>query len=55
VTPAPVPRGTPLRQTDAQLDALAQPSPQDIAEAQTAWRRDAPAPFKRLLDAEPVD
>jgi hypothetical protein len=53
--PPPVPRGAPLRMTDAQMEALAVPQPQDVVDAQAAWRRDAPAPLKRLLDAEPVD
>jgi hypothetical protein len=39
--------------TEAELDAAAEITPADIAGAQTAWRIDAPAPFRDLLDAQP--
>jgi hypothetical protein len=37
--------------SDAELEALSQITPTDIARAQAAWEQDAPAPFKKLLDA----
>lgn len=37
--------------TPAQLDAMSAITPADIADAQDAWRRDAPAAFRTLLDA----
>jgi hypothetical protein len=43
--------GKPLAWSDADLDALSQVSPQDIAEAQAAWRKDAPRGYADLLDA----
>jgi hypothetical protein len=47
-----VPLGKPLAWTEAAVDALSQVSPQDVAEAQAAWRRDAPRGLSGLLDAE---
>jgi hypothetical protein len=37
--------------SEAQLDTLAETTQADVPEAQAAWRTDAPAPAKRLLDA----
>ncbi len=50
-----VPLGKPLDLSDEELDDLSEISPQDIAEAQAAWRRDAPPEFRDLLDAKPED
>lgn len=50
-----VPLGEALDLSDEDLDDLSQISPQDIAEAQGAWRKDAPAPLRDLLDATPED
>lgn len=53
-TPKPINRHyTP--KSDAELDALAQITPSDIEDAKAAWEEDAPAPFKKLLDAKPDD
>ena len=46
-----VPLGKPLEWSDDDLDALSEVSPQDIPEAQGAWRRDAPPKLRDLLDA----
>jgi hypothetical protein len=40
--------------TEAELDAAAEITPDDIARAQAAWRRDASPEFRDLLDARPV-
>lgn len=40
--------------SDAELDAMAVITPEDIERAKAAFRRDARAPFKRLLDATPI-
>jgi hypothetical protein len=37
--------------SDAELDALSDITPADIERAKAAWEKDAPAPFKHLLDA----
>lgn len=37
--------------SDAELAALSEITPSDISRAQAAWEADAPAPFKKLLDA----
>lgn len=37
--------------SDAELAALSEITPSDIARAKAAWENDAPAPFKKLLDA----
>lgn len=47
-----VPLGKPLELTDAELEALAEVTEEDIAEAKKLWRKEAPAEFKNLLDAE---
>lgn len=39
--------------TDAELDKLAEITPADIEDAKRAWRDDAPAAAKDLLDALP--
>lgn len=41
--------------TDEELDALAEITPEDIEDAQRAWRKDASPQFKDLLDAKPDD
>lgn len=50
-----VPIGKPLEWSEEDLDALSEVSAQDITEAQAAWRKDAPADFRDLLDATPAD
>jgi hypothetical protein len=37
--------------SDAELSALAEITPSDLARAAAAWEQDAPSPFKKLLDA----
>lgn len=37
--------------SDAELTALSEITPSDIERARAAWEHDAPAPFKKLLDA----
>lgn len=37
--------------SEAQLDTLAETTQADVPEAQAAWRTDAPAAARRLLDA----
>jgi hypothetical protein len=39
--------------TEAELDAAAAITPDDIARARLAWRRDASPEFRDLLDATP--
>lgn len=39
----------------AELERLAEISPADIEDARDAWRKDAPAQFRGLLDAKPTD
>lgn len=41
--------------SDAELEALSQITPTDIERAKAAWEQDAPAPFKKLLDATEDD
>lgn len=41
--------------TDAELDALASVTPQDIERATLAWAQDAPPQYRDLLNAEPED
>ncbi len=41
--------------TDAELDDAAEITPGDIDRAVAAWREDAPAEFKDLLDAEELE
>jgi hypothetical protein len=41
--------------SDEELDALAEITPADIADAQNTWRKDAPDEGEDLLDATPVD
>lgn len=41
--------------TEAELDAAAAITPDDVARAGAAWRRDASPAFRDLLDAKPVD
>ena len=42
--------------TDEQLEQMAQITPQDIEAAAVLWRANAPAKYKKLLDAqEPND
>lgn len=50
--PIPIARGAPPVRTDADPDALAAITPDDVAEAKRYWRRKAPAKFKGLLDAK---
>lgn len=39
--------------TEAELDKLAEITPEDIEYAQQQWRRTASPEFRNLLDAEP--
>lgn len=41
--------------TDAELDALAEISPEDTERAKQMWREEASPAFRDLLDAEPTD
>jgi hypothetical protein len=41
--------------TEAELDEAARITPDDIARAGAAWRRDASPAFRDLLDAKPVE
>lgn len=41
--------------TEAELDAAAEITPDDLARAAAAWRRDASPAFRDLLDATPED
>lgn len=45
-------KGKALRSSDAELDAAAEITPEDIERAREFWRANAPAPFGDLLDAE---
>ena len=49
------PRGKAIRWTEADLDRLAQVSPEDVEEAKVAYRKDAPTRYRDLLDAEPAE
>lgn len=49
------PQRTPPTSTDAELDELAAITPEDIARAQQAWRKDASPEYRDLLDARPAD
>lgn len=40
---------------EAELARLAQVTPEDVHDAQRAWRKDASPAFKDLLDARPSD
>lgn len=40
-------------ETDAEIEAAAAITPADIERAMQAWKQDAPARFKGLLDADP--
>jgi hypothetical protein len=50
--PAPVARGEATEWTDADLDRMAEVTPEDIRDARTAFHRDAPAESRGLIDAE---
>lgn len=50
-TPRPVPRGRALRSTDAELDAAAEITPEDVARMLAG----APEPVQAYLRAEPED
>ena len=39
--------------SEAELEELAKITPSDVDRAQARWRKDAPAEFRDLLDAEP--
>jgi hypothetical protein len=45
-----VPLGKPLQLTDAELDALAVITPEDIQRAKALWSQAAPEQFKDLLN-----
>jgi hypothetical protein len=45
-----VPLGKPLQLTDAELDALAVITPEDIQAAKALWSQAAPDKFKDLLN-----
>lgn len=47
--------GEPVDWTDDEIDALAEISEEDITSAKATYRRLAPKPAKRLLDALPPD
>ena len=53
VNPKPADKRAPTF-TPAQLDAMSEITPADVADAQDAWRRDAPAAYRTLLDATPT-
>lgn len=40
--------------TEAELDQLAEITPEDIEDAKASWRRNAPPEFRDLLDAAPI-
>jgi hypothetical protein len=42
-------------ETEAELDAAAEITPEDIQRAQETWREVAPRNARGLLDAEPAD
>lgn len=48
-------RRQPADLTDAELDELAEITPEDVADAQRAWRADARPKVRDLLDAKPDD
>jgi hypothetical protein len=45
-----VPLGAPLPLSDADLDALATITPEDVRKAREFWKRHAPEEFKDLLE-----
>jgi hypothetical protein len=47
--------GKPLEWSDAEIDRLAQITPEDTASAKATYRRLAPKKAKRLLDAKKAD
>lgn len=49
--PSPPRRAPHQPMSDAELAALSEITPGDIERARAAWEEDAPAPFKKLLDA----
>lgn len=49
------PLGDPIQYTDVDLDQLAEVTMADIKAADALWRSEAPAPLKRLLDAEVIE
>lgn len=51
--PSRVPRGHPM--PDAELMAMADVTDADVERAKAAWRQDAPAGAKQLLDADRVN
>jgi hypothetical protein len=52
--PDKIPLGKPLPLSDADLDALAVVTPDDIEAAKRLWRESVPDEFKDLLDATQV-
>jgi hypothetical protein len=50
-----VPLGKALAWTDDDLDRLSAVTPEDIAAAQEWWRRNAPARYAKLLDAQEAE
>jgi hypothetical protein len=48
-----MPRRTYRPRSDAELDALAAITRDDVADAAATWLRDAPGPMRGLLDATP--
>jgi hypothetical protein len=50
----PVPIGQPLPLSDADLDALAVITPEDIEAAKKLWRDSVPDEFRDLLDTTQV-
>jgi hypothetical protein len=48
-------RRQPPNVSEDELDALAEITPEDVADAERAWRLDANANAKDLLDAQPDD
>jgi hypothetical protein len=51
--PKPKPLGQPIEWSDSELDDLSQVGPGDVQAAKDLWKTQAPAEFKKLLEAEP--
>lgn len=44
-------RGRSARWTESEIDRMAKVGPKDVDDADRAWRRDAPGPYRTLLRA----
>lgn len=53
--PKRVPLGKPIEWSDVDLDALSAVTQADIKAAEALWQRDAPNPFKALLQAKVLE